>query len=79
MAERRRKQKELEDQIAALERGEELVVTPEASPAPPQTEQSEALVSELNERLEREGAEPTFDLPSAPDLDKLSDGSSDQG
>jgi hypothetical protein len=33
----------------------------------------------LNERLEREGAESTFDLPSAPDLDKLSDGFSDQG
>ena len=79
MAERRRKQKELEDQIAALERGEEVSVLQEAAPETPQTEQSEALVSELNERLEREGAESTFDLPSAPDLDKLSDGSSDQG
>ena len=78
MAERRRKQKELEDQIAALERGEEVSVLQEAAPETPQTEQSEALVSELNERLEREGAESTFDLPSAPDLDKLSDGSSDQ-
>jgi len=40
------------------------------------------LIDELNERLEREGADSTFDgsdatnLPSAPDLDELSEKSS---
>tara|TARA_B100001564_G_scaffold354981_1_gene366512 strand:- start:406 stop:1638 length:1233 start_codon:yes stop_codon:yes gene_type:complete len=76
MAERRRRKQELEDQIAALERGEDPTpLTDEAPPAPP-AEGSEELVSELNERLEREGADSTFELPSAPDLDQLSDESS---
>ena len=84
MAERRRAKKELEDRLAALERGEDpdsMTELPleETSTAPQDTG---GLIDELNERLEREGAESTFDgsdgadLPSAPDLDELSENQS---
>ena len=84
MAERRRAKKELEDRLAALERGEDpdsmADLAPEASTM--STTETEGLIDELNERLEREGADSTFDgtdgsdLPSAPDLDELSESQS---
>ena len=46
------------------------------------TQDTSGLIDELNDRLEREGAESTFegsdaaDLPSAPDLDELSENQS---
>ena len=84
MAERRRAKKELEDRLAALERGEDpdsmAELPPEETTAT--TQDTDGLIDELNERLEREGADSTFDgsdatnLPSAPDLDELSEKSS---
>ena len=80
MAERRRAKKELEDRLAALERGEDPEAMADLAPeeASMTTTETEGLIDELNERLEREGADSTFDgadgsdLPSAPDLDELS-------
>jgi hypothetical protein len=77
MAERRRRKQALEDQLAALERGEEVTVAPVAAPQEASAESTE-LLNELNERLTREGADSSFDLPSAPDLDKLSDANTDE-
>ena len=84
MAERRRAKKELEDRLAALERGEDPDSMAELPPedTTPAAQDTDGLIDELNERLEREGAESTFDgsdatnLPSAPDLDQLSERSS---
>ena len=81
MAERRRAKKELEDRLAALERGEDPDSMAELPPEEMTTATSDTdgLIDELNERLEREGADSTFDgsyatnLPSAPDLDELSE------
>ena len=83
MAERRRAKKELEDRLAALERGEDpdsmAELPPEETTTTTPTQDTDGLIDELNERLEREGAESTFegsdaeDLPSAPDLDELSE------
>lgn len=75
MAERRRRKQAIEDQLAALERGEDLDATPLATPQDTSAESTE-LLNELNERLQREGADSSFELPSAPDLDKLSDADS---
>ena len=80
MAERRRAKKELEDRLAALERGEDPDAMADLAPeeASITNTETEGLIDELNERLEREGADSTFDgadssdLPSAPDLDELS-------
>lgn len=77
MAERRRRKQALEDQLAALERGEDVTVAPVAAPQEASAESTE-LLNELNERLTREGADSSFDLPSAPDLDKLSDANTDE-
>ena len=84
MAERRRAKKELEDRLAALERGEDPDSMTELPPEETSTatQDTDGLIDELNERLEREGAESTFegsegaDLPSAPDLDELSENQS---
>jgi hypothetical protein len=81
MAERRRAKKELEDRLAALERGEDPDSMAELPPEEmtTATPDTDGLIDELNERLEREGADSTFDgsdatnLPSAPDLDELSE------
>ncbi|MDB9834943.1 hypothetical protein OAC38_02805 [Candidatus Poseidoniaceae archaeon] len=75
MAERRRRKQAIEDQLAALERGEDVDVSPLAAPQDTSAESTE-LLNELNERLQREGADSSFELPSAPDLDKLSDADS---
>ena len=75
MAERRRRKQAIEDQLAALERGEDVDVSPLATPQDTSSESTE-LLNELNERLQREGADSSFELPSAPDLDKLSDADS---
>jgi hypothetical protein len=77
MAERNRRKQALEDQLAALERGEDVTVSPAAAPQEASAESTE-LLNELNERLTREGADSSFDLPSAPDLDKLSDANNDE-
>lgn len=77
MAERRRRKQALEDQLAALERGEDVTVAPSGAPQEASAESAE-LLNELNERLTREGADSSFDLPSAPDLDKLSDANTDE-
>ncbi len=77
MAERRRRKQALEDQLAALGRGEDVDVEPLATPQGSSAESTE-LLNELNERLQREGADSSFELPSAPDLDKLSDAESNQ-
>ncbi len=77
MAERRRRKQALEDQLAALERGEDVTVAPSGAPQEASAESTE-LLNELNERLTREGADSSFDLPSAPDLDKLSDANTDE-
>jgi hypothetical protein len=77
MAERRRRKQALEDQLAALERGEDVTSAPVAAPQEASAESTE-LLNELNERLTREGADSSFDLPSAPDLDKLSDANTDE-
>ena len=77
MAERRRRKQAIEDQLAALERGEDVDVSPLAIPQDTSAESTE-LLNELNERLQREGADSSFGLPSAPDLDKLSDAESKQ-
>lgn len=77
MAERNRRKQALEDQLAALERGEDVTVSPAAAPQEASAESTE-LLNELNERLTREGADSSFDLPSAPDLDKLSDANKDE-
>jgi hypothetical protein len=84
MAERRRAKQELENRLAALERGEDPDAMVDLPPESPQmnSPETEGLIDELNERLEREGADSTFDgsdggeLPSAPDLDELSESQS---
>ncbi|MDE0857958.1 MAG: hypothetical protein OSA38_05265 [Candidatus Poseidoniaceae archaeon] len=79
MAERRRRKKALEDRLSALERGE-IPDDSAATSAPSETsEASNELINELNERLEREGSQSATgtELPSAPDLDELTDSASD--
>ena len=77
MAERHRRKQALEDQLSALERGEDVDVESLATPQEASAGSKE-LLNELNERLQREGADSSFELPSAPDLDKLSDAESKQ-